>query len=239
MRRILGLLAGDYRNVARDPLLVYLPLAPFLLLLSLRLVVPWITDLVSAHLDLVLYYPFITGFLIIMTPLMVGMVSGFILLDERDENILTAIVVTPLSKNGFLLYKLSATTILSFILNVILVGALSLVPFRPLALLPPALMASAEAPLLALFMAAAAGNKVEGLVLAKASGLLFLAPLAIIFLPADWQLVAGILPTYWVTRCFLAIYRPEHGYALSLIIGLAYHALLFGLLLKAFNRRVG
>jgi fluoroquinolone transport system permease protein len=92
--------------------------------------------------------------------------------------------------------------------------------------------------MLALFMAAFAGNKVEGLVLAKGSALLFLAPLALIFLPSGWQLAAGVLPTYWVTRCFVAIYDPRYGYWISLLAGAVYHGLLFLVLLRRFNRRM-
>jgi len=238
MRRLVSLIGSDVRNVARDPLLAYLPLIPFLLLLGLRLAIPWLTGLLAPSFALEPYYVFIVGFLLLMTPLLVGMVAGFILLDERDDNILAAISVTPMSKAGFLLYRLTAPTVLSFLLGILLAAAIGLVPLRLLRLIPLALLASLEAPMLALFMAAFAGNKVEGLVLAKGSGLMFLAPLVLVFLPAGWHLAAGVLPTYWVTRCFLAIYEPGYGYWISLAAGAGVHELLLLVLLRRFTRRM-
>jgi len=238
MRRLLVLLRADVRNVMRDPLLAYLPLIPFLLLLGLRLLLPWLTRMVSPYFPLAPYYPFIVGFLLLMIPLLVGMVAGFMLLDERDESILTAVAVTPLRKAGFLRYRLMAPTLLSLLLDVLLVAGIGLVPLRLPALIGPAALASLEAPMLALFMAAFAANKVEGLVLAKGAGLLFLAPLALVVLPPGWRLVAGILPSYWVTRCFLAIHRPEFGYGISLLVGALFHAVLFFPLMRRFNRRM-
>jgi fluoroquinolone transport system permease protein len=239
VRRLLALAAGDARNVGRDPMLTYLPLVPFFMTLALRLLIPWVTELVARYVDLTLYYDFIAGFLLLMTPVMVGMVAGFVLLDERDENILAAVGVTPLSKTGFLFYKMASATVLSLLLSWTLVAALGLVPLRPLRLIVPAVVAAAEAPLLALFMGAFAANKVEGLVLAKASGLLFLAPLALLFVPPGWQWLAGVIPTYWVTRCFLTLYgdRGVPGFWISAAVGLVYHAVLIVALARRFARR--
>ena len=237
MGRLMTLIAGDGRNVARDPMLAYMPLIPLALTLGLRLIVPRATDLLASRLDVAAYHDVVTAFLLLLTPLLVGMLAGFVLLDERDENVLLSIAVTPLGRTRFLLYRLALATALSFVLDILLVGLLALVPLRLAALIPVALIGSTEAPLLALFMATFAGNKVEGLVLAKAGGLLFLAPVAVVFLPSGWGLLAGVMPTYWVTRSFLAIHRPGLGYSWSLLAAAAYHGALLWALARAFNRR--
>ena len=57
--------------------------------------------------DLRPYYDAFMGyFLVSLAPMMFGIVIGFLLLDECDDNTLMALQVTPLSLNNYLLYRL-------------------------------------------------------------------------------------------------------------------------------------
>ncbi len=110
--RALG--AIDAKSVRRDPLLRWLALGP----VSLALLVRWGTPYVAGRLqgqlgfDLVPYYPLIVSFVLLLVPMMCGIVIGFLLLDQRDDRTITALQVTPLTLNGYLVYRAAAPFVL-------------------------------------------------------------------------------------------------------------------------------
>ena len=140
------------------------------------------------------------GGYLMTAPGIVGMVIGFLLLDERDAHTLTALRVTPLSIRGYLAYRLTMPLLLataSTMLGYVLIGFAPL-PFS--ALLAISAVGALSAPLLTLVLATAAPNKVAGLAVVKVLNGLNLLPVAAFFLPMPLQYVAGIIPTYWPMR---------------------------------------
>jgi fluoroquinolone transport system permease protein len=241
MSRTLALLRLDVRNLARDPMLLLITCLPVLVAILMRFLVPFLAGLLIDHLnfDLSPYYPLITSFFFMLAPMMYGWVIGFMLLDERDENILEYISVTPLGKTGFLSYRMGLPVLLSFAMAFVLVAVIGLVPFSLLHILPATLLAALEAPIVALFLAGFAGNKVEGLALGKGMGTAFLAPLAALFIPVPYQYLAGVLPPYWVAKLFIEPHPVPWIQALLITAGLVVHAFWLILMLRKFNRRLG
>ena len=241
MNRTLALLRLDARNLLRDPMLFLITCLPVLVAVLMRFFIPFLAGLLMDYLgfDLRPGYALITSFFLLLGPLMYGWVIGFMLLDERDENILEYISVTPLGKTGFLSYRTGLPVLLSFVMAFVLVALIGLVPFAPLRILPVALLAAIEAPILALFLAAFAGNKVEGLALGKGVGFAFMAPLAAVFVQSPWQYLAGMLPPYWVAKLFI---EPDLGFGTRILLitaGLLVHAFWLVWMLRKFNRRLG
>lgn len=240
MKMILSLTLGDIKNIRRDGMLLMTLLAPLLLAAVLRLGVPPLRELVlaAAGFDISEHYPFAMGFLALMTPMMLGIMAGFILLDERDENLLSYYAVTPLTKAGYFFYRISAPVILGFFLTFVLLGFVGLAPLNYARLIPVVFMASLEGPMFALLLGVFAANKVEGLAISKALGVTFMAPLAGYLLESNWHLLAGIFPPYWVTQAFLAAGGPNWGwYIFYTGAGLILHLLAVWVLLKKFASR--
>ncbi len=205
MGKLTALLKGDYKNISRDSILILVSIAPVLILLLLRFGIPLISALLLDKLsfDLSIYYPLIVSFMMQLTPMMFGMITGFMILDERDEDLLIYLSITPLGKTGYLGFKLLSPVFMSFIFTLILFVFNGLVPFSGIRAVPVALLIAMEAPIIALFLAAFAGNKIEGLALGKAYGIILLAPFAAWFIKSNLQFVAGILPTFWVSKGYL------------------------------------
>src|SRR5690349_16329264 len=92
------LMTTDLKNVRRDSLLVWLPFIPIIQALSIRVAVPIVTAALYQRLsfDLTPYYPLIMSGFVMESPATIGMVIGLLLLDERDERTLTALLVTPM-----------------------------------------------------------------------------------------------------------------------------------------------
>jgi fluoroquinolone transport system permease protein len=103
--------------------------------------------------------------------------------------------------------------------------------------LPSVVLASLIGPLLALVMVGFAGNKLEGLALMKGFGILLVGPLAAYFITSRWQLLLGLLPTYWPARAYWEVSSGGTGWPF-LLVGLAYYALLLAWLLRRFQRRL-
>lgn len=241
----MGLLASlslnDLRNVRREPLLLYMLVIPPVMVVTLRLLLPPATGYLSENLgfDLVPYYPMLLSFFFVLQiPLLFGVLVGLLTLDERDAGTLTALRVTPISMSGYVLYRGASGVVLSLLYVPLTLLASGLVP---LSLVPAvaavALLAGLMAAVFALIIVAFASNKVEGLALTKGLSVFMLGPLAAYFVSSDWQLMFGVLPTYWPVKAFWV--ASEGGnYGPHVIAGLAYALPLVGLLLRRFGRRI-
>lgn len=231
---------GDAKNIQRDSLLAWLGFAPILTALIVRIFLPRLTSWLLADyaFDVTPYTDAFMGyFLVLLTPMIVGLIIGFLLLDERDDQTLTALQVTPLPLNGYLLYRLGLPVLLSIFMSglVFPLAGLAPLPFTGLAAL--ALLAALEAPLYALFLASFAENKVAGLALLKGVSTLLMLPMAAYFVPSNWQLLAGLIPTYWPLKLFWLV-RGGEAYGGYFLVGLAFHLLLLVAFLRRFDRVV-
>ena len=155
----------DARSVRRDSMLRWFIFLPLLLVFVFRFGTPFLTRLAWDELafDLRPYYPLMTSFLYLIMPLIVGMVLGFLLLDQRDDRTLTALQVTPLSLNGYLAYRISLPLLVSLVTTLVMVPLAGLGRISAPAHFAAALSAAPLAPMFALFNAAFAQNKVQGL----------------------------------------------------------------------------
>ncbi|MBA4495064.1 hypothetical protein ACFO25_09725 [Paenactinomyces guangxiensis] len=239
MRRILNLTLADLKNVRRDPMLIMAIAGPAMLTLVFRFVPPILTEWLTQKFgfDLTAYYDLILIFILQLVPLMIGMVSGYLMLDERDENLIQLFAVTPLRKSGYLFVRLAMPVLLTIMFTILLVYFTGLIQIKVVQLLPTILLLAMEAPMMALFLVSFAANKVEGLALSKGIGIIVAAPFAAYFIQWPWQIIAGISPTYWVAKMFFA---DSHSYenTFFLTVSLLMHGALMWYLFLTFQRRL-
>jgi fluoroquinolone transport system permease protein len=231
-----ALAPADLLSLRRDPFLAWMILLPAAVALFLRVALAplaaWLAR--TTGFDLWTLTPVIMGSYLALAPLLVGLVTGFLLLDARDEGSLAALRTTPVRPADYLLYRLSLPLGLGVVVTLVcypLVGQLPL----PLAdLLAVALLAAFAAPLMALALAGFAENKVAGLALFKGLNVLVMLPIAAYFLPMPWQLAAGIIPVYWPLKVlWLAASGAPYGWAW--VVGLAVNGVAVWLLLRRFS----
>lgn len=238
VRAIRGLAPIDAKSVGRDPLLRWMIVMPMLMALLVRLIVAVVTVRLreSYAFDLAPYYALIASFMALIGPMMAGIVIGFLLLDQRDDGTLTALQVTPVSIQGFLVYRLSVLFVFSILMTMIAVPLTGLVEMHPLAVLLVAIVAAPLAPIYALILACFASNKVQGFALMKAVGTLSWPPIIAYFLPTAWQWAMGVVPQFWPVKLFWMLEAGEGGYLPYILVGLTYQALLVMLLLRRYDR---
>ncbi|HSJ10869.1 MAG TPA: hypothetical protein VK928_13180 [Longimicrobiales bacterium] len=216
------LLAADARRAARDPMVVVLTVLPLLLVAAWVLALPGVAERV-ADVDRMRVVQIVAlVMLVLTTPLVYGLVAGLMLLDERDEGVLTVIAVSPLGMTRFIGYRLLLPAVWSAVgAAVVVVAVPNTLPVGVRVLLP--ILAALQAPLLTLFLGAFARNKVEGMALGKVANLVaFIGALAPL-LPAPWLWAGAVLPYFWVVRLIIV---PVTGGALALagVGALAAHA---------------
>jgi fluoroquinolone transport system permease protein len=240
MNRILHLIRLDLRQVTRDSMLAMALFAPFLLILVVRYGVPFISELLYRELsfDLSIYNDLILSFVLILIPLMLGMLTGFMMLDERDENLIQYYAITPLTKMGYFIYRLALPVVLSILYNVLLLAFGQLDSPSLSVTLPVLLMLAIEAPIITFVLAGFANNKVEGLALSKGLGLVIFIPAVAYFIPFPWQLLAGFVPTYWAAQTLLVGMKGEIWISiLYAVVGLVVHGLVLWVLARRYSRR--
>jgi fluoroquinolone transport system permease protein len=226
----------DFKNVRRDTMLLWIPLLPLMMTLALRFAVPPLADLALRQFsfDLTPYYPLLMSTFVLLVPSTAGMIVGFLLLDERDEQTLLALMVTPLSNTSYLIYRIGVPLVIGFFITLITYPLAGLVPIALNDLVAVSLLGAFTAPLTALFLAALAENKVAGFAMLKMLNGITVLPIVAYFIPSNWQWLAGIIPTFWPLKIFWSAVAGE-AYWLYLLIGLIVNMTALLLLLRRWN----
>jgi fluoroquinolone transport system permease protein len=237
MKRLSILLSSEIKSTVRDEILIIIACVPIFLTFLIRFGEPPLRNLFTGLVDLTRHHGTIVAVLTSMTPMMFGWLIGFKLLDDRDEHTISAIAVTPLTKRGYLIYRTVLVLALSFLLNTALIPLTGLSGIVFTRFVPVSLMASLEAPIMALVLAAFAGNKVEGLAVAKFMGIFGAAPALPFYIHSPFVYAAGITPFFWTGKALSISAGPAGPYIAAVAAGFAVHLVYLAVFLKIFNRR--
>jgi len=228
----------DYKLLRGDPMLILSMVVPFILWALMQFIIPWIIELVMEEwgIDLQPYYRLAGIFFMMLIPMMMGMVYGFVLLDERDGGIITAISVTPTGKSGYLQIRLGIPMALSFVFILLFLYLLDLTgSLGLLQVLVLAVIISTQCLILLLFLGAFADNKVMGMAISKGFGILLVGPLLDYILPVPFNWCGAYSPMFWASRALLTATGP--AFWLYAGITILFHALLFYFLFRKFRDR--
>ncbi|KUG19858.1 MAG: ABC transporter permease [Methanomicrobiaceae archaeon] len=233
MVHVLPLAASDLRNVLRDRMLAFAFFIPLLLIFVSVWGIPWIS---ATLFDLSPYHALILSFIFLQVPVLFGFIPAFMLIDERDEHILSALRVLPVSPLSFVAARMFSGAAIAF-LYVVLAFALLAGPGVPfLCFLPCACLLALLAPIIALTVVGLSQNKVEALAVFKGLDLLVMLPLVSFFLPPAWERIFWVFPQFWTITAFEELLRsgvPDWG---AIGVGLVLHAGVIGYLLRRFVR---
>ncbi|WP_417899743.1 hypothetical protein ABN702_05480 [Bacillus haimaensis] len=236
MMRINQFAKTDLQLIRRDGILLVGVFAPIILALFIRFLLPvlekWLKENYSFSLEG--YHVSILAMAFLTVPSMLGMMAGFLLLDDRDEGMLAYYAVTPMRKSGYMRYRIGSTLVLTFLLFFAVHLLADLVELPVIAGVLLALLFALEAPIFALMLANFANNKVEGLALNKVLSVSVTLPLLLFFMPESFQWILAILPTFWPVMAMAAGMDGAGSFAFFLIGGVAVHTLYIGVLYRMF-----
>ena len=206
-RALAAFARNDIRGTYRDPLLVMIVLAPVIWTTGVAYLTPLFTEMLARRydFDLVPYYPLVlTAFLVLTSIIIVGGLGAFLVLDEVDAGTLAALRVTPVPLREYFGYR-AATVVAVTTGYVVSTTSLSgiLEPGTLFALIPIGLLSGLSAVVCLLMIVAVANNKIQGLAMVRALGMLIAGlPCVPWFIDSGWNLAFGVLPPYWAAKAF-------------------------------------
>lgn len=204
MRAIRNSFLMMLKQIKSDGILVVILIAPFLAAFFFRFGIAYIDSLISSYLEVTSvispYYQMIDLFLGAITSYMFAFVIAMTMLEEFDNNLIAHLVVTPLKKSGYLISRFLFPFILSWVLSVILLLIFALDDWLiyQIIMLTGLLTLSSFSIMLLIFTFS--HNKVEGMAVAKISGITMLG-LVVPFVIGDHvQYVFSVLPSFWIAK---------------------------------------
>lgn len=232
------LAGGDLKLIVRDSTLVMALFGPIAITLLLFFL-PAIEGLIQSKIgfDLTPFRSFIVIFLSLVPGMLFAMIYGFIILDERDEDVIDFISITPLRKQGYLSYKLIMPMLLSAGFFLFIIFTTSLIRFNSVHAIAVAVMAALEAAIGTLFLVSFSENKVEGLAFSKVMGIMYLAIPLVFFWNSGWHWLSAFLPPFWIAQAFVHSQSASMWIWFDLVMGIAVHLVVLLLFLRAFLRR--
>lgn len=246
MKRALKLFRYELKNIIRDSMTIVMLVYPIMLIIVGSFLLPLLLDRFGGETQGTM----VAGIVMIIlfasiAPFVSAALLGFLLLDNKDENTLDTIRVTPMSLSGYVRFK----TVYAYILGVnaafwVIMGTKWLsgdgytfsVPgigtvdlfenFTIPWVLVYALVAGLFTPVFALIMASLANNKIEGFAYMKFSGIIILIPALVVIetMQDAKQYLLGIVPLFWPVKGLMTaaeLLEHEHNLPpiLYLIIG--------------------
>jgi fluoroquinolone transport system permease protein len=227
-------LRNDIRQIVRDPIMLVLLFVPVILIVVFKLMIVLLLPLLIARIgfDPEPYYAYALSFSMLLIAGMLGIVTGFLMIDERDGNIAELMSVTPLGRSGYLMNRLSFSALVSVAYSFITIYVLDIgqVTFSSAVYLT-FLMALYTA-IFGLILFNSADDKVKGLTFAKGLNVLVFFAFTDMFKLSWLTAISWCFPSYWIT----AILKNPGS---ELVYGIAFlvHALWFGILLVRFWKK--
>jgi hypothetical protein len=244
MAYFLKLVKNDLRNVIRDRFLVFgMFIYPIMIIIFSRILVHLISPRIQDSIEFAspAFFPVFFLLFSLFIPIIFGFISSFLLLDEKDEHLLTVLKVMPISRNNFLAIRMFFMSLFAFIILLIfppLSGLIDTNQFNYFAYIPVAILYSLFTPFIALLVSTFATNKVQAFAIFKISATVFMLPLFAFFLIQDnFKYIFSPIPNFWTFMSLDSVVKNGTLDFVPLVIGFAYHIALIAILFYIFNKK--
>jgi len=231
---------SEIGKIKNDSMMLFMLFAPLLFGLIGRYLIPGLAEV--NDFDILLIADYVLVGLAIMMPLLYGALIGFSILDDRDDNILMPIKVSPLSIHQYLSFRLVMSFILSFAAVIFILWFADIVVFRVKDLILISLLASLSAPVIGLFINVIAKNKIEGFAIMKGVQIILLIPLISLYFTNFKELFFAVVPGFWPTKIISIVVKGEAfsylSYNVYYIIGFVYIILLHIIVYRLFLSKI-
>ncbi|ERJ12066.1 ABC transporter permease [Haloplasma contractile] len=234
---------NEFKKWLRDPLMKFMLFYPIVFGVIGRYVLPAIEDyndyfIIDAYKDLIVVI------LALLIPLIYGALTGFSILDDRDDDSLVSIKVTPLSIHQFLSFRFGMVTVLSF-LSTSFVMWFSDIGVNDMGIgniLLISLLASLSAMMTGMLINAFASNKIEGFAVMKGTGVILVFPIVSLFFKDSKEMIFSFAPGYWPAKAISSLIKGDDAlylnYTVYMFVGFVYIIFLNWIVYKLFLRRI-
>ncbi|MGI9055634.1 MAG: hypothetical protein ACR2F2_07505, partial [Pyrinomonadaceae bacterium] len=222
MKKLIKVALNDFRLVFRDNSLKIFIALPLLNLVVIRYAVPYVAGVYTVVQD---YINVIVMLATMQGSIAFGFVYLMVLVDEKDTNVAKVYGILPVSKFWFVVFRLIPPFFLATLATVLL---LLVEPFYGLPVASNfvySTLAGLIAPLMILFVAITAKNKIEAMTWQKLFNMPLFLPILAFFVPASFSLVFAIFPTFWAYQGFNSLINGGN-FGAYMLIGFAHNILL-------------
>ena len=235
MQLFFEIVKNDLKLIFRDKSLMMMFFVPVLIMLFLRFGVPELTALAPV---LPGYYWLIISSLISVAAALPAFLIGFLILDEKDENLYAVFQVLPLPQNFILKWRVLFTVLLGFMFSFFIITLNGLIQFNLIQTVLIALQFSLIPPLLALSIVLIAKNKIEAAAVYKALSIFLILPAAAFFIRSDWRFAFGVIPFFWSYNSVRMISEMFY-FLINFVVSFSFHGALLVLIYRFYLRRNG
>jgi len=232
--------SSEVKKWTRDPFMVFMLIYPLLFALVGRYLIPYVAE--SSDFMLEAFSDIVLVALLLFCPAIYGAVVGFSILDDRDDNILISVQVTPLDVHQFLSVRLVLASFMTFATCLFIIWFTGLVTMTTAEAATISLMIALGTPVVGFLINSLSSNKVEGFAIMKGFGTASLFPLVGLFFFDVKELLFSVVPGFWPAKMIGIIFRGEGIHFLSynqyLWIGLVYIALATFFVFGVFRRKL-
>jgi fluoroquinolone transport system permease protein len=234
MKKLTTFVLGDLRLVFRDRMLSLFFFAPILLILFVRLLVPYIT---AVYPLIETYHPYIMMFASLQTAILFGFITSFMILEEKDEHVIEVIRILPVSSSFFILYRMLFGAFFSA-LGAFLIISLGRVAYPGLLnSILLSLQYGLVAPLITLIVGTFAQNKIEGMAWFKGINLLLILPVLFFFLTGLLKYLFALIPVFWTYLLYDVALSNDHV-EVVFSAGIGVYLIVLFVLFVQFKKRV-
>lgn len=210
---------NDIKQIIREPIMMLLLVLPLLMIVIFKLILFFLVPFLQQYFvfDLEPYNSYILATIFIMIPGTLGIVTGFMMLDERDGHIAELMSVTPLGRSGYLINRLSFSSFLTIVYVFITYYSFRIYNLNFLTVAYLSVLLAIYSILMGLILFSIADDKVKGLTYAKGLNIMTFFALTDL-LSLKWlSNLSSFFPTYWITRI---IREPNNIkiYSISLLV---------------------
>lgn len=195
----------DMRRLMRDPILMMFMVVPFIILAVVKLFLMLVEPILFQKTGFVLspYYGYLLAVVLTFSPYILGTVTAFLMIDERDESIYELMSVMPIGYVGYITNRLLIPFTLSIVYTVLSYFVLDIFQLSFMQVFLIALLSGIQSIVVSLFMFSLAGNKVQGLTYSKALNIFVFAAVGDL-LGLSWvSNISAFIPFYWTTQLII------------------------------------
>jgi len=185
--------------------------------------------------------------MVILVGFSYGAVAGFSLLDDRDDQVIVSIRISPVSVDLYIWFKVLFAYTLALLGGFFIIWYGGAIKLSGLDTLLVAALAAMQTPITAFLVNAFAHNKVEGFVTMKAAGFLLLFPIGGFFFLGAEEWLFAIAPPHWAAKAVQrAMLEPlidaglvsmNLGFYQYLLLGFVYNSILVALTYRFFKNK--
>jgi hypothetical protein len=163
-----------------------------------------------------------------------GFIYSMVLVDEKDTSVAKVYGILPISKSWFVVFRLIPPFLFASLTTFFL---LLVEPFYGLPVMPVifySILTGLFSPIMVLFVATLAGNKIEAMTWQKIFNLPLVLPILSIFVSAPLAFIFAVFPTFWAYQGLNSLINAGTFWP-YILFGFAHSILFLALMIRKFK----